>query len=341
MKKRVMSSRKKACDYTNSSWKKKRAILLNYFSENIPDTDMSEWLNIKVSTIRNLKCKYKKEGLINADLTLTNKGKKACDVPYDAVGSVLLKDVKSNDVRLHDVRLKLPVLAKPKKWKNVKGRHEYLRSKDVAVKSVKFGFYTSEKLIIDTTQIICNKEYIIFILPDVIAKTPGDAAMLALKSLREMAHKFQMKTGIRVMKRDSFEFHIVSRHFGLIKNELAKHYNKNHKKLFVYDDQGSCRLLIDNSHNLHEFEAVHGVLGEDDATKTQRFWLDLLENEHELLSTTKKRVDNMKETQLLTSDNLFKVSELMVEGREDLNEQLGELANGMKSIILILKEMKK
>ncbi len=52
-----------------------------------------------------------------------------------------------------------------------------------------------------------------------------------------------------------YQFKVTREHYALIKNCLARQYDKEGKKLQIYNHEGLW-MLIDNSYNLHETETV-------------------------------------------------------------------------------------
>jgi len=69
----------------------------------------------------------------------------------------------------------------------------------------------------------------------------------------------------------------VSRqHYALIKNSLAKQYDKEGKKLFCYTKDGLW-FIIDNSYNLHEAETIHPNTALTDNEKIQNWFNGLKE----------------------------------------------------------------
>jgi len=66
-------------------------------------------------------------------------------------------------------------------------------------------------------------------------------------------------------------FRISRQHYSLVKNALARQYDREGKKLEVYDE-GGFWLSIDNSFNLHELETIHPKTADQDNKKVQDFF---------------------------------------------------------------------
>lgn len=98
----------------------------------------------------------------------------------------------------------------------------------------------------------------------------------AVTDLQKFLRELEVTLKLRLDTTGSYKFHIARNHYALIKNELAKEYNKDRKKLFV-EDQAGLWLIIDNSFNLNELETIHSLTAVDDNIKVQLFFNELKE----------------------------------------------------------------
>ena len=73
-----------------------------------------------------------------------------------------------------------------------------------------------------------------------------------------------------------YKFKVSRQHYALVKNALAKQYDKEDNKLQIYNKTGLW-FLIDNSFNLNEAETVHSKTAEIDNLKVQNFFNGLKE----------------------------------------------------------------
>lgn len=71
--------------------------------------------------------------------------------------------------------------------------------------------------------------------------------------------------------RKNIKFKVSRQHYALIKNALAKQYDKQGKKLEVSNEKGQW-FIIDNSFNLHEAETIHPETADQDNLKVQAFF---------------------------------------------------------------------
>lgn len=66
-------------------------------------------------------------------------------------------------------------------------------------------------------------------------------------------------------------FKVSRQHYALVKNALAKQYDKERQRLAVYSHKGLW-FIIDNSFNLHEAETLHKDSAVEDNLKVQNFF---------------------------------------------------------------------
>jgi hypothetical protein len=168
-------------------------------------------------------------------------------------------------------------------------------------------------------------------MPSYYGETPFEAFSKALEDLKLLCNKLQRLLCIRLFNTKYLDFEITRQHYALIKNELAQDYNKKHKKLFVYDDLGILRLLIDDSYNLGEFEAVNKDTSMPDSEKTQRFWKEVIEKDI-LLSTLE---NNIKDTKR----NLRKVSEEQVNASMVLDQISNNIIKLTETMNYVVKRL--
>lgn len=332
--KRVTSPSRKACDYTHSQWKRKRAIMLHYLSSYNTNKDIAKALNISIGTVRNLKYRYKKQGLINEDLTLTSTGKKVCDTPYGGVDTVL--HLEPNDVRLHSIKYKIKILAKPKSWNTLGTRQKYLNVKNVKTETISQGFYKTEKLIIDNVKVYLNKDYIVFSIPHIFAKNVYDAFEESVEILRDTAIQVQKLTRVKLIQRRNMDFEVVSNHYALIKNQLSKKYNKEKRKLYVYDDNGRLRLIVDNSLNLNEIECVDREYARTDmGDNVNPYFSDMLQRGHYKPSVAKQKIDNLEDATTQFTEGLTYFQENIQDYNKNVKLHMAVQNNQNKNLALM------
>lgn len=81
---------------------------------------------------------------------------------------------------------------------------------------------------------------------------------IASRRLLRIIKALERLLGANFAQNKGYQVKITRQHHALVKNELASLYNKQGQRLQVFDHKGLW-LLIDNSFNLDELEAVHGT----------------------------------------------------------------------------------
>jgi len=116
-----------------------------------------------------------------------------------------------------------------------------------------------------------------------------------------------------------YRFKVSRQHYSLVKNALAKQYERDGKKLQVYSENGLW-FVIDNSYNLHEAETVHPKTAVDDNEKVQNFF------------------NGLKATENYTPQIMMKAVTL---NAQNLNNYAVHLKSHVKSIRLLGKGVRK
>jgi len=274
---------------------KKKGMMLKLLSEYTPISTIANLLNIKPCAVYTAFWRYRKKGLINQDRSLTTDGFQTVKKAFAISKTVRLQP---NSIRLHNLTFSV-LIPRISKWNK---RDKFLTLKNINFKTIDMGTWKTQQIIIDKRKIWLNPKKIIFYMDDYYADTPLEAFSQAIIDLKVLVVKIQKKFSLKLIYNNSIDFEVGRQHYALIKNQLAKKYNKEKKKLFVYDSENKLRLLIDDSLKLNEFEAVDPKLSRDDSTVVQEHFKDIIEEKHYKPSTTKGMIDR-------TADNLNKLTE--------------------------------
>lgn len=165
-------------------------------------------------------------------------------------------------VRAHGITATLKI-------KNLKGwndRVPKLQKSGISYKSIPQG----QKIIVDNVKTWLTDKSIVFYLPySWFDETARKAAQKAMSYLLNLIGGLEKRLKVSSFKINGF-YHIkfTRQHYALVKNELARQYNNDKKKLIVYDEKGLW-LLIDNSMNLHELETLHPKTAQYDNERVQ------------------------------------------------------------------------
>jgi len=295
---------------------------LKLLSEYLPISKIANLMNRSSKTIYKSFLTYRKNGWINEDRTLTSEGLRKVELAIARVQKV------ENTIRLHNlvflVNFKDTLIAHGK----------LLDLKNISYKTIDMGTWKAKQIVIDNRKVWINPKKIILYMGNYYANTPLEAFTRALEELKQLILKIQRLLNIKLIYNNSIDFTVSRQHYALIKNQLAKQYNKEKKKLFIYDSENRLRLLIDNSLNLNEFEAVNKKLSMDDGTKVQDHFKDIIEKPNYKPSETKEMLD------VLVRENL-KLAQNFTAYNENIEKHLGVLSSMDKTLKAIRNEKRK
>ena len=100
-----------------------------------------------------------------------------------------------------------------------------------------------------------------------------------------------------------YRFKVSRQHYSLVKNALAKQYDREGKKLQVYNDSGLW-FLIDNSFNLHEAETVHQKTAVSDNGKVQTFFNGIKDLEGYTPAFVTNTMQGIQQNQMVFAENM-------------------------------------
>lgn len=272
-----------------------QARTLKLLSDYLTISNIAKTLNKDDKTIYQNFLNYRKKGWINEDRTLTTIGLQITEEAFTMIKDE--ENLKPNSARLNNLVFSI-IIPKVNKWKS---RDKYLILKNIDFKTIDLGTWKAQQIVIDNVKVWLTSSRIRIYMPDYYAETPFEAYSNALDDLYKIVLKLENKLSLRLIRNNGIDFDLPKRDIALIKNEVAKKYNKEKRKLHVYDDFNRLRLIIDASKskitgvNLNELEAVNPELSLDDSTKTQNYFLNVIDKPHYLPSETKEKIDNNSE----------------------------------------------
>jgi predicted transcriptional regulator len=101
-----------------------------------------------------------------------------------------------------------------------------------------------------------NNYLIIYEPQSFMGKDAIESQNLAIWSLKQLLEALESKLKVSFKINGTYKFKVSRQHYALIKNLIARQYNKEGKKLNIFHD-GKLWFIIDNSYNLDEAETVH------------------------------------------------------------------------------------
>ncbi len=201
---------------------------------------------------------------------------------------------KDQRIRGHGFQITLRI-PKIKRWEQ---RRKYLEKKKI--KYIPIGSnWNGERIYIKGHKIWLTPISIVFYAPEWkswFAETSNDSQSHAIYDFLEIIKKVEnlLDTSFRINKQ--YKFKVSRQHYGIVKNSLAMQYDKTGKKLYCYAERGLI-YVIDNSHNLHEFEGLNPKTAVPDTQNADNFFESLARNPittDQILATFKEIADIQK-----------------------------------------------
>jgi hypothetical protein len=182
----------------------------------------------------------------------------------------IFTSLKPDQVRGHAFLFKLKL---PENLRNWERREEIFTKQGIEFKpyfvgGVKRGQQIKFK---DKVVQLTDGSIIIQVAESYVSETAKEAKSSAVYDFLSVVKSLEGYLGAAFTVKGNYQFKVSRQHYALIKNALAKQYDKEGKKLEVYNTNGLW-FIIDNSFNLHEAETVHPVTADGDNKKVQDFF---------------------------------------------------------------------
>jgi len=194
--------------------------------------------------------KLKEKGIINNHFAVVQK--KGMWYQDSAVYS-------SNKIRFHALEFNIKILFKDYRYKKTFTKSNML---DIDGNTI--------RLYRDALEVYINTSFY------------GDSVEEARKNgfiyCEHLFKKIESRLNIIIKKPDHANIKLVKQHFAEVNNEFAKDLNSKKEKLQIRGDDNKVYALVDNSHNLNEFECVHPEFAEDDMKIIKPFFDELRKN---------------------------------------------------------------
>lgn len=176
---------------------------------------------------------------------------------------------KPDSVRLHGMRILIKLPRYMEGWNN---RAEILKTLKIDYVPIVQGQSISFEQI-DKIWLTDKSIYIYFSTKDMKRKSEppfswyaddaDDAKLLATNYILKFIGRLERHLHANFSLGRKYRMRFTNRHYGLIKNAIARKYNEEKKRFFGFDDTG-CWVTIDNSFNFLELEAIHPDTSHDD-----------------------------------------------------------------------------
>jgi len=197
---------------------------------------------------------------------LTKEVKKSTRVALNN-SKKIFTSLKPDSVRGHAFQFKLLLPSELRNWHR---KEEILQQlgipfKKLAIKGAISITHNGKKIW------LTNKSIIIYEKESFISETAKESKSLAIYHFLKIIKSLEKTLKADFSFGGTYKFKVTRQHYSLIKNALAKQYDKEGKKLNCYTADGLW-LVIDNSYNLHETETLHPKTAVKDNEKIQNFF---------------------------------------------------------------------
>lgn len=174
-----------------------------------------------------------------------------------------------------------------------------------------------------------SKSIIVHLSKDIIADTPDESYSYAIYEFEKIIKRIEslFKVSLKINKR--YQFKVGNSHYAILRNWLAKQYNKEKKKLYVFDHEG-CWLICDFSEGQDELEGI-GKKAKENTTIVQDFFNDLKRTELkpsqilQMIGRTDKNINNLTEKLNFYAENNISHVQLL----KDLNIAVNRLSKAV------------
>lgn len=178
----------------------------------------------------------------------------------------------SDFVRGHSLVFKIPI-KQIRNWTSEQ-RQAFLKEHNILFNNLN---PKTQRIVFENKKIwLADKSIVIYDSTSYFAETSQQAKSFALADLRDYLNR--LSSYLHIENLNSYGFTLSKQHYALIKNALAKQYDREGKQLKVYDN-GKCWLLIDNSLNLNELETIDSQQADVHNKKVQDLFNDIKKNE--------------------------------------------------------------
>ena len=118
-----------------------------------------------------------------------------------------------------------------------------------------------------------------------------------------------------------------------IGSDLAKHFIKSKNRVIVLNPNGKGeRVIMDNSHGKPEFESVNPLTNKKDSEVWTSLIKDSVENDIDLFSVTKKKIDFLQEDYVKANINFTEKMNWLAENLKSHQEVLENINKAIKKL---------
>ncbi len=239
-------------------------------------------------------------------------------------------------IRGHAYQFKLELPANLHNWDR---REELLQRLNISYEPLKYLFGGGQKIVFKGRKIhLTNNSIIIYEKASYFAEKSEDALSRAMMDVLVLIRSLEYELRANfAYAQGKWKVKPTKQHYALIKNALAGLYNKPKKeKLEVFDGKGLW-LLIDNSWNLEELEAVHSVTSPVDSQGIKGWMNSMKATDFKVTPefVLNSLAENSKQMKEAVELNLF-----YGEHHKSHVKAIQDLGSGIKELVGLVKELK-
>lgn len=233
----------------------------------------------------------------------------------------------------------------PSKLRNWDRREEILEKMGIDFKPLAIGgINRGQKINFKGRKIwLTDRSIVIYERSSYLADTAEEAKDHAVADLITLVKALEKKLHANLSFGGQYKFKVSRQHYALIKNALARQYDREGKKLQIYNSSGLW-FLIDNSYNLHEAETVHSKTAVSDNEKVQNFFNGVKEMDGFTPSFVVTSLGKAVEQIGYNAKNMNNYAvhlKAHVQSVKDLGSGVGEQNKIFKKILKVLERLEK
>lgn len=228
-----------------------------------------------------------------------------------------------DSVRAHAFVFVLQVPKGMRNWNNQK-RELYLRKNGIQYKHLHIAGEGQRIIVKDRKVWLLDRSIIIYDRASYLAGIARDTKSLAVHTHISIIKKVERLMNADFTINGDYRFRISRQHYALIKNALAKQYDKEGRKLEVRTDKGLW-MVIDNSYNMNEAETVHPSTAMSDNKKVQDFFNGVKETAI-TPAYLMEMMHGIQSNQMAFAENMTS----HIQAVRDLGKGVGEMTEVMK-----------
>ena len=204
------------------------------------------------------------------------------------------------------------------KFKNWENRESFLKKKKVDYLNSNIANGQGHRIIINGFKVwLFNKKIVIYSPKgkSYFRDSAFESKHGGIRDCFDIIYELESLFKISLRYGKHYHVKVVRQHYADVKNELAKQYDDDKNKLFLFDEKGLW-LIIDNSFNLHELETVHSKSAVNDMDGVIRPFFNSLKDRPFTaydFEQVFKLMNQVAMRQVDTAGNLEKIEKLMKE----------------------------